>query len=152
MKTNNFTNDYKGKYLADYDHDFYNWSIANLPSAKNFYVQDIDALIRSRSGGLQLLEIKRNGFTPKPYQKRNMLLIDAILKHFFETTDGVVTIEINGKIENHSLSYSGYNLLQLTSTSFTNSNFVWNGEHITTNELIENLNFTNSVPNYVTDC
>ena len=132
---------YAGKYLADYDADFYRWSVANLPDARNYFIQDSDALIRSRSGGLQLIEIKRKSFRPKPYQERNIRILDEIIRHYFETTDGNVTIEINGRKETHSLSYFGFNLLQLTNTSFKNSSFVWNGEHVTEDDLIEKLSF-----------
>jgi len=107
----------------------------------DYWVMDADAVIRDREGNIMMLEIKRNNYKPKPHQVRTMKIIDQVFKFFMENSDGTVTIEIDGRKEVHPVNWAGYNLLQLSGTSFFDSDFRWNGELVTTEELIRKLSF-----------
>ena len=133
---------YTGKYLAAYDADFYRWTMAQkLASPHDLYMSDIDAMIRDRAGNIRLLEIKRLNYEPKPYQARNMALLDAILKAGIEALAGRVEIEINGRRERHSVTYHGFNLLQLSGESFFDSEFTLDGSAMDASQLSQQLNF-----------
>ena len=136
------TKTYSGKYLASYDADFYRWTMAQkLASPHDLYMSDIDAMIRDRAGNIRLLEIKRLNYEPKPYQARNMALLDAILKAGIEALAGKVEIEINGRRERHNIKYHGFNLLQLSGESFFSSEFTLDGEAMNASQLSQQLNF-----------
>lgn len=136
------TKTYSGKRLEHYDADFYRWTMAQkLASPHDLYMSDIDAMIRDRAGNIRLLEIKRLNYEPKPYQARNMALLDAILKAGIEALAGKVEIEINGRRERHSITYHGFNLLQVSGESFFNSEFTLDGEAMNASQLSQQLKF-----------
>jgi hypothetical protein len=133
---------YNGKTLEHYDRDFYEWTIEqNLASPFDLWISDIDAMVRDRQGNFQLLEIKRNNYLPKPYQLRNMLLLNAIIERGMSVTGGMVSIDVNGKKERHKLTYHGFNLLQLSNVSFYESEFRFNQEEVNSEELRRLLSF-----------
>lgn len=134
---------YKRKYLANYDADFYNWTIDQNFSKRDLYIQDTDAVIRDRKDNLMLLEIKRRNYSPKPYQKRNMKIIDAIMRAGIAALGGNVGITIDGQNEHHNVTYHGYKLLQLSGDSFYNSDFTLNGQQITSDQLADAISFGN---------
>lgn len=142
------TKTYSGKYLAAYDGDFYRWTISQaLASPLDLYMSDIDAFIRDRAGNIRLLEIKRRNYEPKPYQARNMALLDTILKAGIEALGGKVEIEINGRRERHEITYHGFNLLQLSGDSFFNSEFTFDGETMDASAIGDLLKF--SAPTHI---
>lgn len=133
---------YAGKDLSHYDADFYHWTMEQkLASPHDLYMSDIDAMIRDRSGNIRLLEIKRRNYKPKPYQARNIALLDAILKAGIEALAGKVEIEIKGRRERHNIRYHGFNLLQLSGESFFSSEFTLDGEAMNASQLSQQLNF-----------
>ena len=129
------------KALEHYDADFYIWTMGKLGECTNLWIQDIDALVRDRQGNIMLLEIKRRDYMPKPYQARNMALIDEILKAGIDQLGGEVKIKIDGKIETHSITYHGFKLLQLSGDSFQNSTFTVDQKPISKENLIKFLKF-----------
>lgn len=131
------------KALEHYDADFYHWTIGKLGASFDLWIQDIDGLIRDRHGNLMLLEIKRRDYTPKPYQARNMALIDEILRAGIDQLGGVVKITINGKTETHALRYHGFKLLQLSGETFDGSKFTIDGKPISAEDLVKLLRFEN---------
>lgn len=136
------TKNYSGKYLADYDADFYRWTNSQvLGDAQDLWISDLDAVIRDRKDNLLLLEIKRLDFKPKPYQARNMAIIDALINAGIQALAGIVEIEIDGKREKHRVNYHGYKLLQLSGTSFFKSEFKIDGDQVTAQELAQILSF-----------
>lgn len=133
---------YTGKSLKYYDGDFYRWTIErNLGEPLDLYMCDVDVLIRDRRGNLRLVEIKRNGFDPKPYQERNIAILDTIIREWQDMTGGEIEIEIGGRIERHNIEYHGYNVLRLSNESFFTSTFTLDGEPITGEELADLLRF-----------
>lgn len=137
---------YKNKNLKHYDADFYTWTKETLnTSERNLWIQDIDSLIRDRDDNLMLLEIKRRDFDPKGYQRRNMLILDEIIKAGLNALDDSVKISVNGYIERHQVKYHGFNLLQLSGDSFFNSRFRLNGEEISSEQLAQELSFGRSI-------
>lgn len=133
---------YTGKSLKYYDGDFYRWTIErNLGEPLDLYMCDVDVLIRDRRGNLRCLEIKRNGFDPKPYQERNIAILDTIIREWVYMTGGELEIEIGGRIERHNITYHGYNVLRLSNESFFTSTFTLDGEPITGEELGDLLRF-----------
>jgi hypothetical protein len=136
---------YKNKNLTHYDADFYRWTKATLnTSERNLWIQDIDSLIRDRDDNLMLLEIKRRGYDPKGYQRRNMLILDELIKAGLDALASNVTISINGYQECHQVSYHGFNLLQLSGDSFFDSSFYFNGQDISSDRLADLLSFGRS--------
>lgn len=133
--------EYKDKDLSHYDADFYHWTIDQHFDKKSFWIQDIDALVRDRNDNLMLLEIKRRNYSPKPYQKRNMKILDHILRAGIEALNGNIDISIDGKSENHQVNYHGFKLLQLSGDSFSDSDFKLNGRNVTSDQLAKLLSF-----------
>lgn len=133
---------YTGKSLKYYDGDFYRWTIErNLGEPLDLYMCDVDAMIRDRRGNLRLLEIKRNDFDPKPYQARNIAILDTIIRQWQDITGGDLEIEIGGRIERHNITYHGYNVLRLSNASFFDSTFTLDGDPITGGDLADLLRF-----------
>jgi len=133
---------YTGKNLKYYDGDFYAWTIDQaLADARDLYICDVDAMVRDRRGNLRLLEIKRNDFDPKPYQARNIAILDTIIRQWQDITGGDLEIEIGGRIERHNITYHGYNVLRLSNASFFDSTFTLDGEPITGGDLADLLRF-----------
>lgn len=137
---------YRHKDLTHYDADFYRWTKATLnTSEKDLWIQDIDSLIRDRDDNLMLLEIKRRDYNPKGYQRRNMLILDQIIKAGLNALGDNVTISIGGKTERHQVNYQGFNLLQLSGDSFFDSSFKFNGQDISSDDLAKLLSFGRSI-------
>jgi len=136
---------YKGKALEHYDRDFYEWTIDHsIGDPRDLWISDLDAMVRDRDNNFQLIEIKRNNYVPKPYQLRNMKILDEIFKYFMHHTNGEVRIQVNGRKEKHKVKYYGFNLLQLSGPSFFESTFHWNGQEISSQALKELLSFKSS--------
>ena len=76
-----------------------------------------------------------------------MALLDAILKAGIEALAGRVEIEINGRRERHSVTYHGFNLLQLSGDSFFNSEFTFDGETMDASAIGDLLKF--SAPTHI---
>ena len=134
---------YTRKNLAHYDADFYNWTIDQDFNERDLYIQDTDAVIRDRKGNLMFVEIKRRNYEPKPYQKRNMKIINAIMKAGIAALEGNIEITIDGKRENHNVTYHGYKLLQLSGDSFYSSDFTLNGRQVSSDQLADTIGFGN---------
>ena len=133
---------YRGKVLDQYDRDFYEWTIdRRLGDPFNLWIQDIDGLVRDRKGNLLLLEIKRRNFEPKPYQARNMAILDEILKAGIEALGGKVTITQGDRLEVHEITFHGFKLLQLSGDRFAQSDFTLDGEPISAEDLVKTLSF-----------
>lgn len=137
------TTHYTRKYLEHYDADFYHWTIDQDFDPASLWIQDTDAVIRDRNDNLMLLEIKRRNYSPKPYQKRNMKIINAIMRAGIAALGGNVNITIDGQREQHKVTYHGYKLLQLSGDSFYSSDFMLNGEPISSEQLAEIISFGN---------
>ena len=131
------------KALEHYDADFFNWTMGKLGDCFDFWIQDIDGLVRDRKGNILLLEIKRRDYTPKPYQERNMALLDEIIKAGIDQLGGQVQITVNGKKETHTIHYHGFKLLQLSGETFNDSNFTVDGKPINAEDLVKLLRFEN---------
>jgi hypothetical protein len=133
---------YTTKSLKYYDADFYQWTIdQELGEARDLYICDVDAMVRDRRGNLRLLEIKRNNFNPKPYQARNIAILDTIIRQWVNITGGEIEIEIAGRVEHHKITYHGFNVLRLSNGSFYTSTFTLDGEPISGEELADMLRF-----------
>ena len=124
------------------DRDFYDWTFAQrLGAPLDYWITDVDGVIRDRAGNLQLLEIKRKDAQIKPHQARTIAILDALIKAGIKATGGVVEIEIGGKCEKHRVNYHGARFLQLSRVSFFDSEFKLNGKPITAQELTQILSF-----------
>ena len=132
------------KALQNYDADFYHWTTRLLGNCSDFWIQDVDALLRTRDGDMMMLELKRYDYEPKPYQGRNMALLDEILKAGIEALGGKVKINYNGRIETHEIRWHGFKLLQLSGQTFDNSTFTLDGQSISTEDLVRLLSFADS--------
>ena len=134
--------EYTSKNTAFYDAEFLQFCQAHLPSEINFWVNDLDMFaIRQRAGDMMFLELKKNGYAPKPNQVRGFKIIDALMRAGQRALGGWVTISINDKEEHHRVNYRGFFLVTLTGATFDASDIYWGAELISKDELIKRLSF-----------
>lgn len=57
------------------------WTYKKLPSSANFWVTDIDGMIRTRNGCIALVEIKRRGQSVPVWQQMSYGLLAATLEN-----------------------------------------------------------------------
>lgn len=134
---------YTAKHLRadNYDTDFYQFC-QNLRPSRELFIQDVDALIRDRNDNFRLLEIKRNNYNLKGYQRRNILILDALLKAGIAATGGRIELTLPaGQKEVHNVKFHGYNVLKLSGNSFDNSGFNFDDKEVSKQGLIDILNF-----------
>jgi hypothetical protein len=143
MKTKNETDEKKrADRSGKVDWDFWDWTFSQaLGDPRDLWISDLDAVIRDRADNLLLIEIKRRDAEIKPYQLRNMRIIDALIKAGIKATGGVVEIEIDGRREKHKVTFHGAKLLQLSKDSFFNSAFKIDGDQVSPEELAQILSF-----------
>lgn len=132
----------RGEHSGKVDWDFWDWTFSQaLGDPRDLWISDLDAVIRDRSDNLLLIEIKRRNSEIKPYQLRNMRILDALIRAGIKATGGVVEIEIGGKREKHRVNFHGARLLQLSKESFFNSAFKIDGDQVSPEELAQILSF-----------
>jgi len=142
MKSKNDKDKYDQASRSGIDLDFYRWTISrSLGAPLDYWITDVDGVIRDRAGNLQLLEIKRKNAELKAHQARTIAILDALIRAGIEALGGVAEIEINGRKERHKINYHGAKVLQLSGVSFFDSEFKIDGRKVTPEELSELLKF-----------
>lgn len=125
---------YTGKatqFAANYDNDFLQFAQKELPDAFSFWVMDIDSfVVRSRTGKIMMLELKRMGYDCKEHQARTISIIDYLVTAGMKAKKGNVRIVENGQRRKFRVEWYGYNVLKLSNDSFENSTFYWNDKPI----------------------
>ena len=117
------------------DIDFYNFTNTFLPKI-DFYISDIDALIRNKKGQFMILE-----------KKCRMAELKKCQRISYEFLHGFI-IGCNGKpIHTHSLgrvenwTYYGIHLLQFEQTSFEDGKAFFDRKEVTKAEFVRICNF-----------
>lgn len=121
------------------DPDWLEFTGENLPDRQDYWITDIDSVLRSRDGHLMLLELKRNGRGVSPQQRTTLLLLDAILKAGLKALHNRVPVP--GLEHPLQVDYRGVHLLQLSGYDFETSSFTWDRQEISKEELIRKLSF-----------
>ena len=133
---------YTTKGTHFYNADFLEFCKTYLPGEVDFWINDIDTFIlRNRTGEIMLLEIKKNGYRPKPNQVRGFKIIDALMRAGQDATGGRVTISVDSKPERYRVNYRGFFLLTLSGTNIKESKLYWGAKEVTMDELADLLSF-----------
>ena len=134
MRKTNFLSIEKSAWL--------DYTAANLPNGETIIINDIDNLIRSRpSAGnktcIMCLEIKCKSSNQDI--KRSQRLTIGLIHESMKLLNGK-TIVVDGITM--EVDYQGFNLLQFSNTSPTNSEYIWwNHKEITEVQLLDYLSF-----------
>ena len=123
----------RSKYIPDAY--LYNWTINNLPDSKNFFITDVDMILRNRKGSLMLLEIKKRGATVPPHQRTTLKIIDQLIKAGLRQSKGKVSFD-SWELP---ISYKGLHLLQFKNTTFEDGLVFFDNKQVTESQLIEIL-------------
>ena len=124
------------------DFDFKKWTKQKLPcGSTGFYITDFDAVIRSKAGGLSILEIKRQNASMPTAQNVTMQAIEKLIQAGAEALGYKVDVNINGSNVTIPVSFSGCHLLQLSNGLFENSELTFDGVQMSEQELIDILSF-----------
>ena len=129
-------------YLTD--SDWKEWSANNLTSAKDgLYIVDVDAVLRRRMpngvNAIKLIEKKCQNAAPAMHQEITMKLINELLAAGAKALGNVVTIHLQTGTYQIPISYTGFDLLQLSNNTFSDSSFKINGVNYSNEELIKFL-------------
>lgn len=129
-----------GREITEHSPDqyFQNWTLDNLPDSKNFWISDVDMVLRDRQN-IAIVEIKRLNGKLKPSQSITYQYLDFVLKSFHQKP---VPISINGYKTTTTLNYRGFFVLTLSGTTFEDSETILiNGIEQTESEVINLLSF-----------
>lgn len=120
------------------DKYLHQWTLSNLPDAKNFYVNDIDLIIRNRTGCLMIIEVKRYMAKPSTVQSFTYQILDHC---FIKSNGDRITLQGRDKPVSFQLKYQGYHLLQFEKTTFEDGRVYFDNKEVTEKDLIDILSF-----------
>lgn len=121
------------------DPEWMEFTASFLPGAQNYFITDLDSIIRDRKGNFMLIELKYNGRDISTHQRSTLIIIDRLIRAGMKCTGGKVAIP--GLGYDTLVKYHGLHLLQLSGTSFKNSKIYWDRKRISQKELIGKLSF-----------
>lgn len=113
------------------------WTSANLPDSENYFITDLDMVIRDRSGNMLILEVKRNGSNLRTHQSITFQIIDQALKNL----GPAVNISISGYTFSLPVNYHGLHVLTFERTTFENGSIFLDGTPTTEDQLQKFLSF-----------
>jgi len=120
-------------YLQDFFHQ-------NLPHGYNYFVTDLDLVIRTREGKIMIVEVKRKCADVPTHQRITLAIIDKLIRAGLEKyADGKISI---GEWTVNVSSYAGCHLLQFENTTAEDGRIYWDGHEITVSELVDRLSFS----------
>ena len=115
------------------------FTATHLPDAENFWITDVDTILRDRNGNMMLLELKYHGRDVTPQQRSTLLLLDQIIKAGLACLGGPVNVP--GLKFPVKVNYQGVHLLQLSNNDFETGTILWDRKEITKEQLIDKLSF-----------
>lgn len=125
----------------------FEWTATNLPTANNYFITDIDMIIRSRSGQIMIVEIKRRNATVNGHQRTTYEILDQCLQAGIDAHKaGFVLPSMQYPVK---LQYLGFHVLQFENTTFEDGPIYWDGQQISVDQVKQILSFETSP--YVTD-
>ncbi len=120
------------------DQYFQNWTARNLPSCKNYWISDVDAILRDRRGNIAIVEIKRYQSSITTSQSITYQILDYALKSINKT---LVPVSIHGGAMQIPVKYKGFYLVQFEKTSFEDGKVFLNYRESSEKEIIELFSF-----------
>lgn len=114
------------------------WIRTNLPSCKDFFVTDIDFVLRSRKGCMMVIEKKCRMATIPNAQRVTLQIVHFALQL---ANNKKAPVKINGKKFYQKVMFKGSYLLQFENTFFDDGKVYFDGEEVTEQELINILSF-----------
>lgn len=138
-KTGRRTDHAVDDYLMD-------WTQTNLPNAKDFFITDVDMVIRDRDDNIMILEVKRRKGNVSVCQSTTLQLIAIGLKEIDGKQVQTLHYKDRARLEgsqtfNHIIKYHGIHFLQFENTTFEDGKVYFNRREISERELIEILSF-----------
>lgn len=134
-----------------------NWTYENLPNS-NYFVTDIDSVIRTYSGCVYLIEIRKKNGKLKTHQQKTYGILGAALNSIQGVFYSNLPIQIGttnaaGKVE----YFGGVVNLTFQNTTFEDGKVYWqlNGgerEEISEYELIQRLSFCDNCERCYQNC
>ena len=128
-ETNRKTGFVGDPYLMD-------WIGRNLPDKNNFFVTDVDLVLRNRDGALMLIEVKRKGAPVKRHQRTTLFLLDSLIR---EALYHRRTFPADGY--SVTPTYYGLHLITFTNTTFEDGAVMFDRDQVTEEELAALLSF-----------
>lgn len=114
---------------------FYDFCTSNLPSAKDFWITDIDLFIRDRNNNFMFIEKKCKNGLPTRCQEISYHWLHAFVLNSNGRSLELPTHNVN------NWQYYGYHLLQLEGTTFEDGKIFFDNIEITKTELIDIMSF-----------
>ena len=122
------------------DQDWKKWTFENLPN-KDYYVTDIDSMPRDKAGNFSLIEIKRQNAVPSMAQQVSYSILEKVIQAGVQALNNKVDIDIYGTNYVLPINFTGCHLLQLSNSTFENSELTFDGVKMSEQELIDILSF-----------
>lgn len=108
---------------------------ARCPDPSQFFASDVDLVLRTRDGGLMLVEVKRKGAQIKPHQAVTYRLLDEALRRLHGER---LTICLkDGNTVTITVDYKGVHLLVFENTTFENGPVYFDGQPVTADQLAD---------------
>ena len=139
-KTYRKTEFVQDKYMMD-------WCGRNLPSAKNFYVTDLDMICTDRSGNIMLIEIKRRMASVRPHQRVTFSILDQALRAFSGQKAKISLPDRQIKFD-VEIKYHGVHLIQFEKTTFDDGLVFFDDKRVTEKQLAQLLSFKKTLADF----
>lgn len=143
-KTDNYTAKVIKTYRkTEYATDAYlmDWTSTNLPSNKDYFITDVDLVIRDVRGNtenLMLIEVKRRKAKAKLHQQSTLSILHRAITYGLKAKGNTIICQ-NGIT--HKLNFCGCHVLTMEGTTFENGRIYWDNIEITEEQLIKLLSF-----------
>jgi hypothetical protein len=105
------------------------------PDPSQFFASDVDLVLRTRDGGLMLIEVKRKGAAVKPHQAVMYRILDKALRalhgqrvHIALKDGSAVTINVD---------YKGVHVLTFENTTFEDGAVYFDGHPVTADQVAD---------------
>lgn len=121
----------------------YDFFYQNLPDGFQYFVTDLDLVIRNRAGDLMLVEVKRKNADPPIHQRVTLAILDKLIRAGLKQFPGG-RIPVDGWTVN--VSYHGCHLLQFENTTAEDGRVYWDREEVNFSQLIDRLSFGDPDP------
>lgn len=109
----------------------------HCPDASQFFASDVDLVLRTRDGGLMLVEVKRKGAGIKRHQAVTYRILDKALRQLHGER---IHIQLkDGSTVTITVDYKGVHLLVFENTTFEDGPVYFDGHLVTADQLAEIL-------------
>lgn len=113
----------------------------NLPDRRQFWITDVDNVIRDRDGNLMLNERKMKNRAVPICQAVTLSALNELIMKGVEATGGKLEVEVYSKKYQIEVRHHGLKVIQCTSNSYANGILYVNGKEVSKQELINLLSF-----------